>query len=502
MEATLKANYKTRSNIFVSISKKWRIAIILYILIWELIPEFASTFFLVDNQPYVVPNFILSLINEALLLLPFFIKRIGPTPIGWLHPLILPTLLSIASTLATSPASLINPFTILFQGEVSGTEDAFLSQLGISNLTIAEGSLQLTFLNLLSTILLYAGFIVLNFRVPRIAIYSPHQLQTKLILILSICLFSLVWVIQTSGGFADHMTSLAFGRHRALSNLGLFMVLIGFAPYLMIIWFIFEHEVIKTIRFWSLFMITSVMQFVAGGSRSSSFFPFIILLAVWIFYNRKIPITRILALALAIFLLIGPLGNIRQSARDGGRVDFSSITDFNLAQAVEQTQEDLESRRESSASLAIMTLVPDRVDHLWGRTYISAIAFWIPRTIWSDKPRGGGAHVGALIFGGRETEQGYAGGGTPPGAVAEAYWNFSVPGIVLVFFFFGGYLRWLTNLAIKKSYQPAIMGFYIVSMTSFTSPTTVQMVPYLQTLVLLTAFYVFIGVIRVRFRAI
>lgn len=492
------ANNKIKeTNIFVSIPKRWRIAIICYVIIWEIIPNIISDIFISDSQHYIIPRLLLQISHELLLLLPFFLDRIGKIPIGWLHPLVFPALLSIAVSLATSPSSLLRPITIWFEISGSGFNDAFLSQLALSSWSISEASLKRDFLNLLSTILVYASFTFFSLRPPSLTIYPPHQIKSKLMIAFSICLAAFLWVIESSGGLIAHLTSFAQGRQTAIGDIGHFIVLVNFAPYLMIIWYIFDKKATTKIPFWILFLTSCCMQFLATGSRAATLLPFVYLGVAWIFYHKKIPTSRIILLAFVLFISIGLLGDIRRSGREG-QVSFKAITEFNLAEAIQETQDDLESRRSRSASLAVMALVPEKVDYLWGRTYVSAIAFWIPRAIWSEKPRGVGAHVGAMIFGGRSTEKDYKGGGTPPGAVAEAYWNFSILGVVGIFFLYGSYLRWLTNMMMEYEAQPSVLGFYIISITSVTQPTTPAIVPYLQTTVLLFALYCFLGIIRIK----
>jgi hypothetical protein len=57
--------------------------------------------------------------------------------------------------------------------------------------------------------------------------------------------------------------------------------------------------------------------------------------------------------------------------------------------------------------------------------------------------------------------------GLPPGAVGEAYWNFHVPGVLVVFFLFGVFKRWLANLVIHYPEAPGIMAIYMISLFYF-----------------------------------
>lgn len=105
-------------NPFVRISGNAQILIAFYFLFWRLLPSIAG----LDDQTaahagYTISIAILTGATELLILLPFLMKRFAGTPIGWLHPLIMPTMVGVAFGLLSNPAGLLTPISIWFQTE-------------------------------------------------------------------------------------------------------------------------------------------------------------------------------------------------------------------------------------------------------------------------------------------------------------------------------------------------------------------------------------------------
>jgi hypothetical protein len=188
--------------------------------------------------------------------------------------------------------------------------------------------------------------------------------------------------------------------------------------------------------------------------------------------------------------MLGILGEVRLSGRDGS-VDFSALTETSVTAAWEITQQEQVARR-TGTSLAVAALVPEQQNYLLGTTYVAALAFWVPRSIWRDKPRGAGAHAAALLYGGRTTMDGYAGGGYPVDGPAEAYWNFGYLGVLAVFGLFGMVLGAISRWVCRDPGNPfALIALLIVNF-GLTTPSTTAIVPALQMMVLLYLLYLFV----------
>jgi len=494
-------NVRYHINYLVPISSGWRMLIIIYFMIWQTFTPILSNVLHGTNQDYLASRSLLSLTTNLLIILPFFVRKFGGYPIGWLHPLVFPTLLSLAIGLVRSPISIIFPFVVWAQP----THDNFYQPLlvGWSDLQLSALHLKGEFLNFLSVLSLYAGFLLLKFKVPRIKLYSPRNLKLSCYIIFGIISSLCIWLLASKGGIVNHISSFGLGREFALENVGHIAGIIRFAPLMFGFWYLFEPRIIRNPFFLALLLVSLVMQFIVTGSRSSTMYPLMFILAIWVFHNRKIPTTRVVLLGFVGFLAIGVLGQIRQSSQ--GQVqqaDFSSLTEFNLQSAISATVNDLRSRAEISSYLSTIAKVPEPVNLLWGETYVGAFAFFIPSVIWEDKPRGIGAYTGAMIWLDYNLVQArnYKGAPRPPGAVAEAYWNFHIPGIILVFFLFGAYKQWLLRILFRYEAATPIMCFYLYTVFYLTSPVSPLLVNYFRNTVFLFFFLSIIRVFRIRIK--
>lgn len=490
-------------NVFVSISAPWRLAIIIYVLVWTTFPPLFSQVLHGTQQQYSVLHILLVFTTKLLLLLPFLLQRLAGLPIGWLHPIVFPTVVALATGLGRTPQTILYPFIVWFEPVHQEIFHPLLTGWSVQQLSLAH--LKMEALTLLSIVSLYAGFIIINPSVPSVRFFPPRRMAFKVFVVLGVLALAFLWLIQSGGGIVAHISSFGLGRQRALEGEGHLVALIGFAPVALAIWYAFNRSLLS--QAWYLILLFSVlaMQFMTSGSRSATLTPLILLLAVWIFHNRRIPATRAIVLGVGGLIVIGLLGQIRTSSFGGEQqADFSALTNFDPAASLKEARKEIEERSRNSAALPTIALVGDQLPLLWGRTYVSALTFFVPSTIWEGKPRGAGAHAGSMVFGRQTLKEAkeYEGAGIPPGAVAEAYWSFHVPGVVLIFLLFGMFKRWLANMVVRYQDEPAMIGVYLFSVFSVGSPSTVEMTAYFRNIFLIALFYYFLGVLRVRKRRV
>lgn len=69
-----------------------------------------------------------------------------------------------------------------------------------------------------------------------------------------------------------------------------------------------------------------------------------------------------------------------------------------------------------------MVIVPNKDSYLYGKSYLEAFVFWVPRAIWEDKPQGSMSKL--------TNEIGGAAGVAVP-EYGELYANFGIPGVIL-----------------------------------------------------------------------
>lgn len=474
-----------RHNPFVPISGVMRQVIIFYFVVWRLIPTIAvlSAPSFVDSG-FALTIVLVQFVTELLIMLPFLFKRFAGTPIGWLHPLILPTVVSLTFGILRSPVSLFAPITVWT--EAQGVFDHELL-FGWPELRILEAQLKLNMINLLALVCTYAGFvIVLRQRQQRAR--PPIRIDGFQISLLFIVMVVIVFVfLQIQGGLIAHMSTLGGGRFRMRQLSGHFLVVNAFLPYLLLLWYAYRPSASRNPLFISAFALSAALQFVVVGSRSGLFSPLALLVAVWIYHHRRLPATRAMLLGCVAVLLLGVLGEVRRSGRDG-QVDFRPLVQLDLTAAWEVSIEE-QAKRRRDTGLAIAALVPLNRGHLWGTTYVAAAAFWVPRAIWRDKPRGAGAHAAAILFGGRETMDGYEGGGFPVNSPPEAYWNFSYPGVVFVHLLYGVLVGFLARWVLRDPKNPFALVALLIMIFDAAQPNSIGLTSAFQRFIILFICY-------------
>lgn len=471
---------RSETNPFIPISEGMRLVILVYFIGWRIMPLCADLTAQVDTATaYYLMTVLCKICIQLFLLAPMIMPRFLGSPMGWVHPLVLPGLVSIALGILQHPQSLLTPLFGWFPDQYQFVTHELLS--GVAPEILRQGQFMFAAFTLLGMICLYLGFS--SFRLPsrlrQIIPRENHFNTWRYFTIFALCFLVVIYFLNRQGGIVTHMTSFAAGRFAFREFGGPFLVINDFLPLMLILWYFHSPKSLRNPAFVIAFFLACAFQFIVTGSRSGMFVPIAMMLAAWMFQTRRVPAAQAFGLGMVVVLLIGVLGEVRRSGH-GGELDLTALTEFDFSEARELAQAELEGRSRETP-VAIFVTVPSQVEHLWGRTYVAALGFWIPRLIWRGKPRGAGAHTAAMIYAGLETAEGYSGGGIPPGAVAEAYWNFNIAGVIVVFFLYGGFVRICSDWYANHPTDPVRRILLIVLMFQFQTPTTFQIVNMLQT---------------------
>lgn len=479
-------------NPFVAISLTARLVIITYFIFWRILPEVAAAVqFETQAWGIVAGRFSARVALDLLLLLPFFLRRFAGTPVGWVHPLVLPTLLSVAKEIATNPYTLLTAVMAWHSAPV--TPEYYL-MTGMSLKTMLAAELKRDALLLLAQCGFLLGFAAYSRRVWSSGYDRPAGIYTiRLMMVIGVCFSVFVYLMHANGGLISYFSSLAYGRFLAAEFSGHLIVVISILPYLMVLWYVSRPTTLRQPWFIALLAASLFVQFATTGSRSSLFIPIALILAAWMLLNGRVPAIRAASFAILATVSLGVLADLRGSATSNqGVVDLSVLSDIELIGAVERTIEQRARLTEISGQIATIYAVPESVPHLYGTTYLSTIAFFIPRSLWPDKPRGPGAHVGAIIYSGMNSTADYTGTAFPPGGMAEAYWNFGMFGVVAVYLAFGLFMRLVTQAFLRRPAHPLRIIFFLVAMITLGEPSSDSMVGFLQTSVLLILTWSFV----------
>lgn len=134
----------------------------------------------------------------------------------------------------------------------------------------------------------------------------------------------------------------------------------------------------------------------------------------------------------------------------------------------------------------ILARVPNEIGLLYGRSYLTLATIPVPRAWWPEKPRSTGVEVGQVFLNTIAP--------VPPDAIAEAYWNFHVPGVIVLFFLFGVFHRWMAVFFQRNASQKALLPVYAFTILAL-SPTVLAIVQWLQVMSSFLVLFFLFGVI-------
>jgi oligosaccharide repeat unit polymerase len=482
-------------SLFVSMSLLQRVLVVAFVIIYNVLAPGFSEVFHQPTLPLATARFTVELCYQLLLVLPFIYHKSG---FGWLHPLILTVVWSLAQHYVGDPESLLGPFRVLF--EPLHAEWSHQGLPGFSDVDVAWTLVKTEALKCISLLAYYLGFFSgLCPRVPSLKVYPPKKISIRTLLLVGAALAAFAYAVQMRGGIVQHFLSFAGGRHEELGGLGHFGVLVRGGVLASVVWYAADQTAGKNPLFWGVTLLSLAIVFLWNGSRSDVIFPMGYMLLIWMFRNRKVPWFKGVIAAFVALLLFGMLGLLRSST-SSGKVAWTVLTEFNVERSLEYADEQLERRtlNPGGSLSAVVGRVPKDVDYLYGRTYVGAVLFFVPRAIWENKPRATGPYVVEYLYGnpGRAElrDSPPKGKGIPPGGVGAAYWNFHVPGVIILFALLGIFHRWLartyqynSSVVLAPLYIYALLGVGV-------SPNS--LVSAFQEIVMLLLVYSFLGIFR------
>jgi oligosaccharide repeat unit polymerase len=107
-----------------------------------------------------------------------------------------------------------------------------------------------------------------------------------------------------------------------------------------------------------------------------------------------------------------------------------------------------------SKTAHIIRAIPGKLDYEFGGTYLPILYSWIPRDFWPDKPI---VNIDNIIGFQVYDASVLGSGGVPPGLFAEAFWNFSYGGVIVVAIVAGVVLRIIANTFRKANINNMII---------------------------------------------
>lgn len=316
--------------------------------------------------------------------------------------------------------------------------------------------------------------------------YSPvNPFGARLVLLLLIVASTLAVAafIYYRGGLSEHLFDLGRGRFRALSGMGGAVVIADLGAVSMFLWVAIRPHDARSVLFITSLAVVVAAQFISNGSRASALFSLMVVGLIWALRTQRVPWRIGLSLIPLLFIFLGLMNVVRTSSWTG-RTAAEAISDTGAFDAIEKIENEIKFRRARSAQVPIVERGFAIADGpLLGKSYLAAVVAPIPRSIWPDKPRGPGSMFAQMFLG--EAREGMA---IPVSPAAEAYWNFGVPGVFLLFALYGVLLRLAYQFYWRRYPDPFAIAFYALFVTGFHFSTDL-MVQFQQQLVLLIFAY-------------
>ena len=178
---------------------------------------------------------------------------------------------------------------------------------------------------------------------------------------------------------------------------------------------------------------TATVLPIITSSRTEALIPVVYAALIWHYLRNSNKASSIALLLVAVLSGAIMLGSLR--ALNQGRVQ--AVGDHFGIEAILGTRHWLDVTKTAH----ILDAVPEREGYQFGSTLVSWVFAPIPRTLWLEKPIiRPGQIIGQVIYEGQFVKT-----GVPPGFIAELYWNFGYPGVVIGMFLFGVWLRFVYN---------------------------------------------------------
>jgi oligosaccharide repeat unit polymerase len=431
-------------NLFLPISGPSRAGILAFIAAFAILVGVEN---IVSGQGNLLVLSLL-LVYLFLLSLPIAFIRDGG---GWLHPLVVTTMLWGLGRDAIPKAGV---YAYGLQGHLAlpGYSQADLDAVVAFALGLEIIGLMAVFAGFAATPML--RIMARRHRVPLLA----GGVQLKMLCIALIALIAFYILVRAAGSWqgvllqrgmrADQRIYADVGKH--------WNTFIGSLRIACVVWFALDSRAVRSALFWGLFALSLGIYFAVTGSRGGVIIPIFALVALYAVRRRRMPLARGLAVVLLAVAALGVLGDFRAATRDAASLSDVVVETRISAALINGIGTLTHYGGEKSGIYGIVGRVPHQVDHLWGESYGAILGAVIPRVLWPQKPKAGGRLNAERIFD-RPFD------GIPPGNVGEAFWNFGVPGVILIMFLWGAALRLMAVQVRSNPANPSMWLLYILT---------------------------------------
>jgi len=402
------------------------------------------------GEPPLIQVWLAFIAYGVVLALPFIWYR---PSWGWLHPLVF---LVLWAELARSVLRKIS----IYATGLPAHDVMPAASSAVLNGVVTEALL----LKAVGLMAMYTGFMSAGrLTAPRLEFKQPNHLALKTGVLTAVSLLALLMLVNAAGSVGALMLQRGLPAEARIftdPNMRIAAYMVGLLKPACLVWFALKPKAWRSPVWLAFFGIAMLIGFMATGSRSGVAIPVLQAGVIWILHNRRIPYQAIVIGFVFSMLVLGIGGAFRQASTEAESLAEVEV-DVGLVNSVTNGFQGMVRYGAShSGYYAILASVPDNVGFLWGESYLSIPVAPIPSAVLPfEKPEAGGKLNAKRIFSIRS-------GGVPPGSIGEAYWNFGIPGVIVVMALFGVVLKWFYRLYVVNQARGWVMVVYVITLFS------------------------------------
>lgn len=231
-----------------------------------------------------------------------------------------------------------------------------------------------------------------------------------------------------------------------------------FIPLLFVYYFIIEYkknknkkDLIKLI-FWTMLLIICKNPF---NEKRNALGPIYLSIVLFLIIKNN-NIRKFLILTTIIFIIIFPISSIFTNSQYGMKYFFQNPENIiNLSIISEQFYE---LHFDAYANLNVAIEYVSKYGMLWWKQFLGAILFFLPRSLWNNKPISSGMMTGNYLI----SNYGFHFNNLSSPITAEAYYNFGIMGIITFAFILSKWSKISHKWLGYKNYYSLVAWYMII----------------------------------------
>lgn len=356
---------------------------------------------------------------------------------------------------------------------------AGLGTAGLLGSELYTSGTQFLALSSLAVLAYYYGYYVAPaLPIPRIrfARASKARVARLLVALYLLSFGAAILFVIARGGISEHFARWSVERAGAPSFEGqVYWALLGSLHGSALLAFLaYDPRATRTIPFWAAVVVSGLALFVvhSGNRGIVIFFLGSICLLAWYNSGRLRLLSAVAPLVLVVMLFTA-LGGVRRAVPSVA--DLSTLRQGLVNEIRYSPLEAVVGYQMQLRPNVVVSRVPGEEGLLFGKSYLTVLANPVPRGLWPGKPSFVDSEAARTFWG--------VDWGLPIGAVAEAYWNFWIPGVLFAFALFGVFHRWLWRWLVTHPQHPSVTALYFTTLVYLWEPYSSDTIKWLRVLV-------------------